>query len=251
MTIVDDRNVVARTLSEAWLAAVCLLASSTEGSAVHLIVRILDPGTEVPNIRRAAQKIIDDLAGYPDIETTRNTIFPAAWARRFPEPQDLAEYYQARYNRDGILGFPHNERGTYFGRLVAYPRIDGSTADQLTDVVRKVRDELATPNPKSSRYEMNVYCEARDRSPMSFPCLAHVSLHLHHRRLHMQAVYRNEHLVARAYGNYLGLSQLLVYVSQACDTEPGELMVTVGHVTLDAGKRRVAALLAEFQNDAS
>jgi thymidylate synthase len=70
---------------------------------------------------------------------------------------------------------------------------------------------------------------------MSFPCLAHVSFHLHKGRLHMQAVYRNESLVARAYGNYLGLAQLQAYVSAAAGVQPGELLMTVNHVELDAG----------------
>ena len=37
---------------------------------------------------------------------------------------------------------------------------------------------------------------------MSFPCLAHLSVHLHKGAINIQAVYRNESLIDRAYGNY-------------------------------------------------
>ena len=41
--------------------------------------------------------------------------------------------------------------------------------------------------------------------------LAHLSVHLHERKLHLQAIYRNEFLIGRAYGNYLGLGELQAY----------------------------------------
>jgi thymidylate synthase len=252
MTILDDRYAVATNLSEGWLDAVRLLERTTRFKAVHLLIRILDPIAEDSAIRAAAQGLIDDFNAThtrekPDIDTTRNTIFPASWARRNPEPADLAAYYRQRYTKEGLLGFRDNSRGTYFGRLVAYPRgKDEEPGDQLTDTIRKLRDELGGRGPKSSRYEMNVYSERKDRNPMSFPCLAHLSVHLREGELHMQAVYRNEHLVARAYGNYLGLAQLQSYMAERAEVAVGELLLTVGHVELDAGKRAIRAMLAQF-----
>lgn len=252
MTVVDDRYIVAANLSEGWLDAVRAVEPTPKYKAVHLLVRILDPTCEDPAIRAAAQGLIDAYNAshrteMPDIETTRNTIFPASWAQRRPDPQDLADYYRERYTKDGLLGFNNNNRGTYFGRIVAYPRGDGEDpADQLTDTVRKLRDELAYPAGKSSRYEINIYSERLDRNPLSFPCLAHLSVHLHDGELHMQAVYRNESLVARAYGNYLGLGELQAYIAEQAGIQVGELLMTIGHVELDVGKRAVRALLAEF-----
>lgn len=252
MTIVHDRYVVAPTLSEAWLDAVRLLHGTRGGKAVHLLVRITQPPAEISTIRAAAQDLIDTWnAGrtkqMPHIETTRNTIFPASWAQRHPEPADLAAYYQERYvalrrhSRD-------NARGTYFGRIVAYPRDAAETdcGDQLADTVRKVRAELSGRRPKSSRYEVNIYSEQHDTSPMSFPCLAHLSFHVHDGQLHQQAVYRNEVLVGRAYGNYLGLAELQQYVAQACDLQVGELLMTINHVELDGRRGDITRMLADL-----
>lgn len=62
----------------------------------------------------------------------------------------------------------------------------------------------------------------------------------------MHAVYRNESLVARAYGNYLGLGELQAYMANQVGVQVGELLMTIGHVELDAGKRAVRTLLAQF-----
>jgi thymidylate synthase len=251
MALVADRYVVANSLSEAWLDAVRCVYNIPGSKAVHLLVRILEPTSEINEIRDAAQDLIDGWNAshqreFYGITTTRNTLFPAAWARRHPEPEDLAEYYRSRYNRDHLRAFRDNARGTYFGRIVAYPRGDDEPADQLTETIRKLRDELATRAPKSSRYEINIFSEALDTNPMSFPCLAHLSVHLHKRRLHVQAIYRNETLVGRAYGNYLGIAELQAYMATTIGVAVGELLITAGHVELDGSRVAVRAMLDRF-----
>jgi thymidylate synthase len=256
VTALDDHYAVAANLSEGWLDAVRMLDATPSYKAIHLVIRILDPVAEDAAIRAAAQALIDEHNAAhedrpnqqkPDIDTTRNTIFPARWAQRTNGPAELVAYYRERYTRDGLLGFGENRRGTYFGRIVAYPRGDGQEpADQLGDTIRKLKDEGAKRNPKSSRYEINVYNERKDRSPTSFPCLAHLSVHLHERRLHMQAIYRNEFLIGRAYGNYLGLGQLQAYIAKHAEVDVGEQLMTLGHVQLDANKTPIRAMLRQL-----
>jgi thymidylate synthase len=251
MALVDDRYIVAETLSEAWLDAVAAVVEAPKRRQVHLLIRITEPEREVDAIREGAQSLIDtankkrsEKKQLPGVETARNTIFPAYWARRRPEPKDLAAHYRERYTKEGLLGFPGNAQGTYFGRIVAYPRgEDQEPGDQLSDTVRKLRAEKKTPGPKRARYEINLYNEARDTSPMSFPCLAHLSVHLDDGRLHMQAIYRNEWLVARGYGNFLGLAELHRYIAQATKLEVGELLLTLGHVELDTTTKTAAKQL--------
>lgn len=253
----DPRSILAHDLSTGWLGAVSFLVDQPDKKAVHLLVRILDPAAEDLAVREAVQALINTRNGgrsesqrMPDIETTRNTIFPASWAARHPEPADLAAHYRERYTKDGLRGFPGNREGTYFGRIVSYPRSDADivaeSSDQLSEMVRKLRVELDTGQAKSSRYEMNIYCERLDRSPMSFPCLAHVSVHLHEGKLHMQAIYRNEYLLARGYGNFLGLAELQQYIATAVELPVGELLMTIGHAELDAPKTAIRELLGRF-----
>ena len=72
-----------------------------------------------------------------------------------------------------------------------------------------------------------------------------IAVQLGQGHLHQQAVYRNEYLVGRAYGNYLGLAQLQVYIASACGADVGELLVTVGHVELDGRRTAVKAMLED------
>jgi thymidylate synthase len=248
MTLIDDRYVTASNLSEGWLEAVRLLHATKGEKVVHLVVRIAHPQDEVPEIRTAAQRLIDDWNAshrkeMPDVETTRNTIFPAAWARRTDGPEELATYYRKRYTKDGLLGFKNNGRGTYFGRIVAYPRGEDTPGNQLSETIRKLTEELGHKGPKSSRYEINIYSEAHDKNPMSFPCLAHLSVHLHSGEIHLQAVYRNESLIERGYGNYLGLAQLQAYIAEQAGVQPGELMITAGHAELGGQRGAVTGML--------
>lgn len=250
----SDRYISSDTISTVWLHAVKELYGTPGAKAVHLMLRIADPTHEDPEIRAAAQGLIEEWNNENgprkqkyDILSTRNTMFPATWAARYQEPEELADYYRARYQR-----LRHhdtsNKFGTYFGRLVAYPRDSkhGHTADQLTELVRKLRSEVRGRQPKSSRYEVNIFSERYDTNPMSFPCLAHLSFHVHKGRLHQQAVYRNEYLIGRAYGNYLGLAELQVYIADACDLDVGEFLVTVGHVELDGSRSAVRKMLDRF-----
>ena len=63
----------------------------------------------------------------------------------------------------------------------------------------------------------------------------------------MQAVYRNEYLVGRAYGNFLGLAELQAYMARAAGLEVGELLMTIGHAEVESGHlTAVDALLADF-----
>jgi thymidylate synthase len=254
MTIsVGGRYVEAPNLSEGWLGATAALYATPRMTTVHLLVRIADPTTEMPEIRAAAETLIarenegrEERYEMPAVETTRNTIFPAAWARRMPEPKDLASHYRALYTKDALLGVVQNNRGTYFGRVVAYPRAEAEEpADQLTETVRKLRQEIASNGgAKSSRYEISVYNERRDTSPMSFPCLAHLSVHLHDGELHMQAIYRAEYLCARGYGNFLGLAELQAYIAAAAGLPVGELLLTIGRAKLDSKKRLTSEVLS-------
>jgi hypothetical protein len=247
-----DRYAEAETLSEGWLRATQILCRTPGRKVIHLVIRVADPTAEEEAIREAAEALIEarnarvknPLKHYPPIETTRSTIFPADWAKTRPKPADLAAYYRESYHKElgGLRYFKHNERGTYFGRIVDYPRFgeNPGTGDQLTDTVRKLRAELKRKKgsgAKRARYEINIYNERCDTSPMGFPCLAHLAVHLDSgKRLCMQAIYRNEHIVYRGYGNFLGLAELQAYIAAAAGVEVGELLMTFGHAELDVPK---------------
>ena len=78
-----------------------------------------------------------------------------------------------------------------------------------------------------------------------FPCLSHISLTLVGGRLSMTALYRNQTFIARAYGNYVGLSRLLTFIADQTDTECGEIEVVATHADaeLELGRQRIGRLV--------
>lgn len=236
----NDREIFARTVSGAWLAALEAMLAIPAHAAIHFAVRVADPSAaEDIAIRAVADRLLAR-GRLQSITSVRNTIFPAAWARRLPDPNELAAHYREHYPT--LRRFPKNKAGTYFGRLVAYPMgtDEGRHGfDQLSDLLCKLRRESSiTPGRTRARrlsscYEVNIWKPGDLPSGMGFPCMSHLSFHLVGGRLHLLAQYRNQFLIERAYGNYLGLAQLLSYISAAVGLKPGELMVLASHASLD------------------
>jgi hypothetical protein len=209
---------------------------------------------------------------FQSVETVANTIFPAALAAASKGPEDLVERYRAMYLNVRRLS-PNNRLGTYFGRLVAYPG-GGGEVDQLNPLINKLRAESALKTPKAARYEIDtavaaesgdaadvghlgdpsgvlrdetagflVHAAGTDRSPMGFPCLSGCSFQLDHGRVHLLAHYRYEYLIARGYGNYLGLARLLGYVATNAGLAVGQMTIITGRAHVDVPAKFVRAFL--------
>lgn len=252
------------TVSDAWLSAVVAVNAAKGQTLFHLVTRIDDPLAEQPRIRAAVDGLLGDL-GHSPIRTVANTIFPAQMAATARDHVHLGARYRRAYPTVRRL-HRDNRRGTYFGRIVAYPAAGGEN-DQLAELVRRLRTELRTPGPKSARYEMSistsadpsagdpagqrataaavpVYAAGQDSSPMGFPCLSFCSFQMDQGRLHMVAHYRRQHLIVRGYGNYLGLGELLGYVCSMTGLQPGQLMIVAGVAQVEAPMYRIRQLIS-------
>ncbi len=254
-------------LSTAWLAA-CRAMSRTAPIAYHTVVRIHDPVTEDLRIRAAVDEILaaEDLQ---PAETVAGTIFPAAIAATSRDHLELTRRYMALLPTLKRLA-PANARGTYFSRLIDFPGPDGPV-NQLDAVITRLRSETAKTGsgtgPLTACYEAGFTPPEADalstgsviaalavpvRAPgpdtsvlMSFPCLSHCSFQLDRSgTVHAMAHYRSQLMVEKAYGNYLGLGQLLGYIAAQAGLTPGELTVTAGYARLDRS-RRLSLLLAD------
>ncbi len=224
----------------AWWEMTSALIDVPRSEAFHTVARIgtdpLPAGSLDPVDALLRERHLQSVG------TVANTIFPSAMAHGCADVVALGERYRALYQR--LRMFSKNTNGTYFGRLVAYP-IDGGTKDQLVHTVEKLRTEAASTH-RSSRYECCVYHSETDSSrAMGFPCLSSCAFHVdHHAQLvHMLATYRNQHLVERGLGNYLGLARLRDYIASEAGLVPGELMVVAGHAFVDGPKGTLRDIL--------
>jgi thymidylate synthase len=227
------RCVEARSVSEAWLAGLAAVLDDADQHVNHLLIRATEPLPEVSDIRSACDALLADL-GLQSVDTVRNTIFPYETALDVPDPEELTAEYLEMYPALKRLG---SERGTYFGRVVAYPRADGTTGNQLVATVSKLKAARAGTR-WTSTYEVNIYNEQKDtKLTRSFPCMSHLAFHLDEERLDCLATYRSHDLIDKAYGNYLGLAQLQKYLAEQSGFVAGELAVLAGRAFITAPKR--------------
>src|SRR5690349_19694814 len=110
--------IVDETTSSAWLKALHL-ANDRGGRLLHLRVTITEPGSEEPHCRARADAILRGERKAP-VNTIVNTLFPAALAQASGSHAELVRRYLAAYPWIKKCSSSNN-RGTYFGRLVAYP----------------------------------------------------------------------------------------------------------------------------------
>ena len=247
------RPVTGHNISSAWLNAMKALQDDG-GKTLNLIVEVENPLEESQEVRRIFDEFVAALPGdkVPCVTTVANTIFPAALYLPHLGKGSRAHLYEMhRLGRAVGRLLPANRCGSYFDRLVDYPQTDGKTFNQLECIVERLRSQLAQHNTLSSAYELGTsavedFCEdphhemriqlpGRDRRTRAFPCLSHISLTLLEGRLNMTAIYRNQHFISRAYGNYVGLGLLLGFISREAGCEPGTLVCVATHADAEIG----------------
>jgi len=253
-------------IGNAWLHAFEAIHANG-GSIVNLAVEISDPRREDLGVRRsievALMRMNDSEKSHQSIHTVANTIFPIALYR--PEIEGAAERFianalKSEFSRRHAIS---KQWGSYLGRLVAYPSRDGKPTNQLEFVLRQLR---SGPPNFSDLYEVPILApgksdemidwdgEARDNADSvgavlhgdvradarwrGGPCLAHISLTLEAGAVSMVALYRRHSYIPRAYGNFLGLARLLVFLSVESGHDVGNLLVVTGHAVDDAPGRK-------------
>jgi hypothetical protein len=237
-------------VSTAWLAGVTYLLAQPNGEASNLGVAIADPTAESADLRRELDAFAEEMSrgGHevPRIDSVAGTIFPTSFYR--PRAADPAThlYDLERRIRAAVRKHPQNRGGTYFERLVAYPVGNGKTMNQLHHVTERLRSAARKGRRNGNQYELSLFHPERDPYPVGFPCLSHVSLTLTDGKLDATAIYRNQYFVARAYGNYLGLGEVLRFLAAESGFAAGELLCVASHAKLETatyGRRRVEELV--------
>lgn len=256
--LIDESN-----LSLAWLAALEHLLRG-DGTDTNLMVVIREPVAEDAAIRRALDAFIAARPSVFPVTTVANTIFPQSlYLERLGERARDHLYAMHAQRRSVMLRHPASKWGTYFDRLVVWPGPRGDV-NQLEHTIERLRGQVRRSNPLSSAYEvavsavgddepgteigcyspddctaeLRIHLPGRDRRVRGGPCLSHLSLTLSSGRLHMSALYRNQHFIRRAYGNYLGLSRLLAFLCREVGCRPGEIACLATHADAEVNAER-------------
>jgi thymidylate synthase len=176
------------------------------------------------------------------VYTVANTLFPKElYLPKLGEKAREHLYEMHRLGYEYGKRLPANSSGTYFHRMTHWEE-NGARINQLENIIQRLKRQYTSNRRWSSIYEMTtsskldelsedvrIYNPLKDRKIMGFPCLSHISITLSDSYLHLTALYRNQHFIRKAYGNYLGLSHLLQYICDATGFLPGEIMCIASH----------------------
>lgn len=227
--------IIGQNLSEAWANAFLLSYESSDATLspgiVSFPVNENDPewNIETPGIRDALEDQLNAFdirsANQSNIETTAGTIFPESiWKRCDGDREALRERYLKMWPQ--INRCKNNSRGTYFKRLIAF-------SDEGVNQLGAIIGEWERSNKKCRRsaLQAGIFDPCRDHRPgpyLGFPCLQQVVFHPIGPKgrggLKVVALYVNQLLIEKAYGNYLGLYRLGKYMA-------GEMELTLKRVT--------------------
>lgn len=244
-----------------WLAAAKHLESSSNHTAMNLVLEITEPLAITIEDRALMQRVDVALETVGlTLRTVAGTIFPLDLYQRYGRP-DFYDKYKTMLKR----GKKQGTWGTYASRMIERPSVKGKEAinplDMLVNRLRQDGQPAKEGGPISSfasAYELGVSDPAADlalddhvggdvptynaavdgRRWMGMPCLSHLSFKRVREEdgyaVHLSAMYRSHHYCARALGNLLGLAQLLSFVAKEAELKVGTLTCLSSHAVLDA-----------------
>ena len=242
-------------ISVCWLRAVDLLLKQKRHESYNLFVEILDPLEENIGVRDDLNDILKKRK-QQSLTTVANTIFPSELYNNCENRQKFYEKYLKVLPK-----LKHctkkNNHGIYFERLIKWPSTKGDYVNQIENIIKRLNTQINNSNPVRVIYEamihhpnldVSVYTPGLDNT-IGFPCLSYLSFKLEGTKLHLVAVYRNHFFVERAYGNYLGLAELLSFVCQETACTVGSLCVLSTHAQLESGTTQTLRRMVDKFSD--
>lgn len=223
--LIDQPN-----LSLAWAEAF-LASRATSGhrlSPLTLSFTGLENEQIVENtsIRSALEAALLE-AGMQKVQTVANTIFPQSlWRVAKSDRKVLYKTYVENLPEYVAMESSKNQRGLYFGRLIAFD-LDHKTGERLSHIPAGKIDggnqlefiiDHCKPGTRISMFQASFFDPGRDQTPaaqLGFPCLQHVTFvpNFGDKTLSINAFYATQQLFVKGYGNYLGLARLGHFVA--------------------------------------
>jgi thymidylate synthase len=177
------------------------------------------------------------------------TIFPH---RLYQQERNAKELYEA-YNKPKGL-FERLQRlkpgwGTYFRRMTHYKGAAGKI-NQLDNIITAIRNRK---NLSKAAYTIVIQNPGGETvRPRGGPCLNYIAVQAEPGQagqplnLGLLAVYRNHDFLERAYGNYWGLCNLLMFLAKEVGGLPGPFTCISSRAYVEKKKRALKQLVEGF-----
>lgn len=172
----------------------------------------------------------------------QHTIFPTQIYKKAKDREHLYKYYWKFFNISRKM--PHSGWGTYFQRMISYDT-NGVKIDQLGDIIDSINNR--SKNYGASFVMVIPYPSKDHKKKMGAPCLNYITVQVEKdsyaqngRKISMLAVYRNHDFRERAYGNYLGLCDLLNYICSETNSSIGYLTCISSHAYASSNHKELS-----------
>lgn len=220
-------TIVTDGFQSAWLEVVNNLMAS-QWELRNLVVQIRNPSL----IDEGLNDSVTDFARTEKLLAPKHvayTIFPQGL---YGGNRDANAVFTSYNRKDGIYDRLHRRKpdwGTYFRRMTYYMTPNG-VVNQLGKIINAIRDR---ENLSKAAYTMIIQKPGGETvRPLGGPCLNYVAVQAEPGQplcLGLLAVYRNHDFLERAYGNYWGLCNLLVFMAREVGGTPGPLTCVSSH----------------------
>jgi hypothetical protein len=223
-----------------WLGAVRQLVDS-RWELRNLVVHVRNPSLLNQPFHEAVQAFAH-AHGLLGPKHVAYTIFPHQLYRN----RGSAAALFTAYNRPG--GFFDRVKtgwGTYFRRMTRYEGARGSV-NQLANIVGALRERKTLSR---AAYTIIIQHPGGETTrPLGGPCLNYLAVQAEpgqggHPTVGLLAVYRNHDFLERAYGNYWGLCNLLMFLAEEVGGTPGPLTCVSSHAYVADRRAALKALV--------
>ena len=230
--VINDSN-----LSRAWSR---LLLSILDGAGTEVAPLVLSltgfdkkgVASEDPAVREALDQLLKS-KGRLKVEDVAFTIFPQrVWEMSRRDRARFFTLYIATFPRWQAMNKKANGRGLYFERMIRYGR-GPCEGNQLEWILSQYN---ARAGVRRSMLQVTTFDPGRDHvasAQLNFPCLQQVSFEPTAAGLVVNAFYATQQIFDKAYGNYLGLTQLGAFMGQEMGMCLARLNVMVGVAKLE------------------
>jgi thymidylate synthase len=215
------------SFQQAWLDAVRLLMNS-HWELRNLVVQIRNP----TSIDQGFHDRVEEFARQESLLGPKHvayTIFPHGLYQKIGNCPQLFRAYNRSNGLYERLQRRKPSWGTYFRRMTHYEK-SGTPVNQLGNIIEAIRTRRTVSKAAYTVVIQNPGGETV--RPLGGPCLNYLAFQIEAEKsmvMGLLAVYRNHDFLERAYGNYWGLCNFLIFLANEVNAVVGPLTCVSSH----------------------